>query len=522
VGGEAWLQPVDATAAFFPGCNPPVSGPLDVRVGTVTCQEVPSADLGGVTAFSYYVPPQCAPAVLDPSGRRCPVLYLLHGFGGDYTSELGTASAPSAMVAALDAGPPVDPNEAPDPWDYADPSTWVKMSPIDFILVAPDGRTVPGGYGPAPGLDGFFMDWNPRYARGGDEQVYDTPPPRFEASLLGELIPYVDANFPVGRGRDWQALQGTSLGGFGAYKDGLQHPDEWASIGSISGALNFLVAPGLQPSSSVTGPSPLHLSPPGGIPSLAVPGVVSAHVPVTSLPAPVEDFGAALYALGDPVADQAYYRGNMPTDLAMNGHAFAGDVPSLDIRGFSNDAVPRQASDVEDPQSYASAQLFEALVLDMNLQMEAAFAAQGVPNSYQLHPGIHSNAYWNPFLRQELAGQYAHVMHPDGGGSPPPAPATFDYRSIATRFQVWGWKVSVSRPDVDFLDMTDVSCGGLTLQGTGVVTVTVPAACGTGYRGSRHFTVDLGPSAPVDDGPDAAAVPAYGGTAQVTLTSRWG
>lgn len=516
---SASTQPAD-TASFFPGCNAPVSalGTLTVVVGTVTCQEMPSADLGGTTAFSYYVPKQCAPAVLDPVGARCPVLYLLHGFGGDYTSELGTASAPSAMVAALDSGPPVDPNHVLDPWDYGNPSGWVPMSPIDFILVAPDGRTVPGGYGPGPGLDGFWMDWNPRYGAGGDQHVYGTPPPRFEASLLDELVPYVDQNFPAGQGRDWQALQGTSLGGFGSYKDGLQHPDTWASIGSISGALNFLIAPGPQPLSPITGRSPVSVSPPAGVPYFQVPGVVSANVPVTSLPAPIEDFGVALYALGDPVGDQAFYRGNMPVDLAENGHATAGGTPSLDIRGFSNDAVPRQASDVESPQNYASAQAFEALVLDMNVQMEAAFAAEGVTNTYQLHPGIHEDVYWNPFLRQELAGQYANVLHPDGTGAPPPVPTSFDYRTIATQFDIWGWNVSVQRPDVDFLDLTGVSCQGLTLQGTGLVTVDVPASCGTGVHGSPTVTVDLGPGAPVDDGPDAAAIPAYGGTARISLT----
>ncbi len=98
--------------AFFAGCAAPGPRPT-VVVGKVSCQELPSPALGGTTAFSYYVPPACAPA----DGRRCPVLYLLHGFGGDYTSMLGTAGHPSAWVAALSSGPPVDPHQVADPWD---------------------------------------------------------------------------------------------------------------------------------------------------------------------------------------------------------------------------------------------------------------------------------------------------------------------------------------------------------------------------------------------------------------------
>ena len=49
---------------------------------------------GGTTAFSYFFPPDCIPP--PQQDRRCPVLYLLHGFGGDHTSELGTGDHPSA------------------------------------------------------------------------------------------------------------------------------------------------------------------------------------------------------------------------------------------------------------------------------------------------------------------------------------------------------------------------------------------------------------------------------------------
>src|SRR4051794_37127149 len=65
-----------STADPFADCQ---SGDARVAVGVVACRTMPSADLGGTTAFSYFVPPGCA-------AHRCPTLYLLHGFGGDLTS----------------------------------------------------------------------------------------------------------------------------------------------------------------------------------------------------------------------------------------------------------------------------------------------------------------------------------------------------------------------------------------------------------------------------------------------------
>jgi len=136
----------------FPDCAGPDSTPT-IAVGQVACLLLDSAAVGDQIPFSYYVPPACAPSL----HRRCPVLYLLHGFGGDYHSMLGTAAAPSSWVKALTAGPPVDPHSVADPWDYG-PGTWVPRPSLDVILVAPHGRTVPGGYGPAAGLDSFWTD----------------------------------------------------------------------------------------------------------------------------------------------------------------------------------------------------------------------------------------------------------------------------------------------------------------------------------------------------------------------------
>jgi S-formylglutathione hydrolase FrmB len=512
----AGLAPVAGHAAGpYDGCDAPAAAAA-VRVGVVACQTLPSRELGGTTAFSYYVPPACDPAVVRPRRERCPTLYLLHGFGGDLHSMLGTAQHPSAWVAALDSRPKVSPDTTDQPWTSSDPTTWVAASQLPLVLVAPDGRTVPGGDGPGPGLEGFWTDWNPRYAKGGDSQRYDTAPPRFAAELTDELVPYVEAHFAVGRGRDWRALAGTSLGGYGSYAIGLTHPDEFASIGAVSGIMNILLLPGFD--ASADGGSG-GVAPPTQLPTTTLPGPAGASLPLNVLPAQVRGFAVATYAFGDPSVDQSYYRGRMPRDLAINAHAVRAThghaTQSLVVRGFSNDAVPRQPSDFADPPGYFGAQAFEAIVLVSNAEQNQAFADAGVQQHYELHPGIHSDAYWNPWLRGQLEAQYAAIRHPGGGGHPPPLPTTFDYRSDAMSFEVWGWRVTVKRPASEFVDLTDVTCDGLTIRGTGDITVRPAPHCD-----ARPTTIHLGAGMPTDAPVGTDEAPAYGHAVHVRLHHR--
>jgi hypothetical protein len=125
-----------------------------------------------------------------------------------------------------------------------------------------------------------------------------------------------------------------------------------------------------------------------------------------------------------------------------------------------------------------------------------------------------------------MEAQYDRVRHWDGTGSPAPAASVFDYRTVSTAFEVWGWRYAVDREPVEFLTLRGVTCLGLTLQGTGAVTVEVPAACGTGFdpdgpRGpapaSASFTVDLGDTYPIDEPLGLGALPVYGAVRTVEL-----
>jgi hypothetical protein len=384
---------------------------------------------------------------------------------------------------------------------------------LGLILVAPRGQTLPGGYGPQPGMDSYYADWNARYAKGGDQQRYNTPPPRFESFIVDELAPFVEANLPAGSGREYRAVAGVSLGGYGAYKLGLQHPDEWTSMMSVSGAHNFLFAPAPQPGMETL---PVGVQPPVPVSYMPLPPVTGAAA-TAPLPSQAGTFITALDAFGDPVADQAYFRGNMPTDLAMNGRAFdKNGVQTFGIDGFVNDMTPAQtlSGDPSAVQSDISSEPFENIVFPMNVDMEAAFLQQGVANTFAVHRGNHSDRYRNAWFRglEEFAASRL------AGGTPPKPPVVFDYRSVSRDFSIWNWHFAVDRQPVEFLTLRSVGCNGLTLQGSGRVHVSVPPSCQTGINGESTFTVDLGPSQATDEPLGLGATPVYGRTVHVTLT----
>ncbi|MGP0069870.1 MAG: alpha/beta hydrolase [Isosphaeraceae bacterium] len=62
----------------------------------------------------------------------------------------------------------------------------------------------------------------------------------YEDDLLKDIIGLVERTFPVKAEREGRAIGGLSMGGYGAVKLGLKHPEVFASVNSHSGAVGFL------------------------------------------------------------------------------------------------------------------------------------------------------------------------------------------------------------------------------------------------------------------------------------------
>lgn len=490
------LSPARVTAAgFAEACDPPAEGPAELKVGVVGCQRIDSENLGGVTAFGYFIPPACSPE----TGNRCPVLYYLHGTGGSYLEGVGALGGPGgAWVRALTSGPPVDPRTVADPTVYADTSTWIPKPPLDMIIVAPHGMTVPGGYGPSAGKETFWFDWNPKYAKGGAYEKYSTPAPKVGTFLQDEFVRYVDGVFPSIPDRTGRAIVGYSMGGIGAFANGFQRPDIWSSQGMRSG--------GGWPEAWFTDKADLGLSvaPPVEVPYAPVPGFSSfaAHPTVWEevLYGPVLTTG-----FGDPAVDNIWYRGNQAAPLASNVSARgANGRQSTHLKYFVNDAIPRRPDD--------DVVGFETILYPTNLNLEQVLDHFGIERTFHVGPGDHSSAYAVPYFREQLEQQYANLRHRDGSGDPRPQPASFSYRTIKTDFTVWGWRFHIDREPVEFLHLTDVTCDGLIVRGTGTVTITPPPSCG-----KASVSVDLGPSQATDEHGYIGNSASYGTTKSVPL-----
>lgn len=117
------------------------------------------------------------------SGKRFPVVYLLHGLTGHFDNW----TARTELVAYSAA--------------------------YDMIVVTPEGE------------DGWYTD---NFSKAGD---------RYESYIIKELIPEIDKRYRTLDRRDHRAIAGLSMGGFGAIKFGLKYPDMFVVVGSFSGAL---------------------------------------------------------------------------------------------------------------------------------------------------------------------------------------------------------------------------------------------------------------------------------------------
>jgi S-formylglutathione hydrolase FrmB len=105
------------------------------------------------------------------------------------------------------------------------------------------------------GSGGGFRDWSndsdvARYAESGlllvmpeggssyYTNAVDPPQDRYEDYIVRDLISDVESKFPVATGRSNRAIVGVSMGGFGAVKLALRHPDLFIFAGGISSAID--------------------------------------------------------------------------------------------------------------------------------------------------------------------------------------------------------------------------------------------------------------------------------------------
>ena len=169
---------------------------------------LPAGQRGQLVEFSYdsaAVQARRTALVYLPAGytpqRRWPVLYLLHGIGGNPQEWTGYVRAVPILDRLIATG-------------QAQP----------MIVVLPNGRARPDDRPPPPAQT-FTAEHIAAFAR-------------FEADLLQSLIPAIDARYATRAEPQHRAIAGLSMGGGQALNFGLAHPEAFAWVGGFSSAPN--------------------------------------------------------------------------------------------------------------------------------------------------------------------------------------------------------------------------------------------------------------------------------------------
>jgi enterochelin esterase-like enzyme len=163
----------------------------NIDLGKLETVEYDSTAVGVKRKARVYTPPGYA------KDSKYPVLYLLHGIGGDET-EWARGGAPDVILDNL----------------YAD------RKAVPMIVVMPNGRaskdvTAKSGFG----------QQGPAFAA-------------FEKDLLHDLIPFVEKTYSVKADRESRAVAGLSMGGGQSLNFGLGNLDTFAWVGGFSSAPN--------------------------------------------------------------------------------------------------------------------------------------------------------------------------------------------------------------------------------------------------------------------------------------------
>ena len=178
----------DAPAGFD---QPPTNG----IAGRTEVFEYDSTVTGTRRKAVVYLPPKYS------SDKKYPVLFLLHGIGGNEWEWKGYIHADVVVDNLVTAG-----------------------KAVPMIVVLPNGRALPDDSVPPP--DKTF---SPQNAEGFG---------KFERDLLDCLIPAVQAKYSASTNREQRALAGLSMGGGQSLNFGLKHLDMFAWVGGFSSAPN--------------------------------------------------------------------------------------------------------------------------------------------------------------------------------------------------------------------------------------------------------------------------------------------
>ncbi|HUH32768.1 MAG TPA: alpha/beta hydrolase family protein [Daejeonella sp.] len=150
-----------------------------------------AASVDTIRTYSAAMKKEIKVVVIKPDGQDAksifPVVYLLHGHGGNYSSWI-------KQVPKLKA--------------YADL--------YQILIVCPDG-----------GISSWYFD------------SLEDPASRYETYVANELVNAIDKQYSTVKGAKGRAITGLSMGGHGALYLAFKHSNIFGAAGSMSGGLDL-------------------------------------------------------------------------------------------------------------------------------------------------------------------------------------------------------------------------------------------------------------------------------------------
>jgi enterochelin esterase-like enzyme len=170
----------------------------DIPHGSVTRRWYDSPGLGMDRRITIYTPPG-----YEKSTEKLPVLYLLHGAGGDEEAWIALGRTAQIMDNLIAAG---------------------KAKPM--IVIMPNGNVIQDG-APGEGSMGFYK---PQF------MVAKTMDGTYEGSFQ-DIISFVESNYRVKADKAHRAIAGLSMGGYHSLHISRYYPNTFDYVGLFSAAI---------------------------------------------------------------------------------------------------------------------------------------------------------------------------------------------------------------------------------------------------------------------------------------------
>lgn len=161
-----------------------IGNSIFAQKGLILIETANSPILKKEMSYSIYLP-----ASYEKSNRKYPILYLLHGMGGDYTDWVNRGETARIALESVEKG----------------------IAP-EMIIVMPNGL-----------VDGFYQN-------NFDKSIL------WEDYFMKELVPTVESKFRVHASRTYRAIAGLSMGGYGSMYLALRHKEMFSMCYAMSGA----------------------------------------------------------------------------------------------------------------------------------------------------------------------------------------------------------------------------------------------------------------------------------------------